>query len=782
MTTARTIADYANNLLLDFIDATHAEIRRLLRDAYGDTWLTDGVNKHVNRHYTDRVEQMLNSPMRVVDMGKTPEDIYGIEHIWQIINGNKSSFPNFFTNAETSNRSQVYLGEIAELRNNIAHRRGKHVLPRRDLIRTVGNCFMVLRAFASNEAEKFEQLYDSLSSGSSPWGAALEGYLPPSDEIYNEFVGRRGELNRLSDWLLDTDHPQFLVWGYGGSGKSALAYSFARAIKDGSNENLIATCWVSAKKEEYIEGEARQRHEDFSNLNTLIQAIGSALYGSDDITDTWDTSDLIKELKGMPSLLVIDDFDTVSGDTELEEFLLHDLRSTPTRIIYTSRHLVHGIRDSIEVRGFDGDDLKEFIERRAIVHGTNREECLARANGIQQVTDGHPLFVDDLIRHAHMVGVRQAVETWSQRRGDAARQYALQRQMEYLGRSCGDVLIALAACGKPLSVLEISNVSGITDDDCESGLRELERWRFVNKVAEDGSSSPAFSMNSNTKRLVQQTFSQDRRYKTSSDAFKSMISASRVPQEMSRRIKKIWKETADMANESFENAKSHLENEMASQQLPNRHELHGLLGWLYLRHGNLASEYTKLARKSFQQSHDLQSRELELYRNWVNMEKEIAERISTGTESANSTHEAVATQWNRCEEVVEMGISRCGKSQPLCYLGGYASGREARVKEWAGFSDYALASFRRAVEWYKEALDAPVVDKWSINKNQIYRGLALSYEGLRDDDLLKQTLLQWHHYADTGIRIDPIFESECTRLIRYNPNLRQIPQFRHFML
>lgn len=781
MVSPRTIADYANSLLLDFIDAAHAEIRRLLRQTHGEDWLTHGVNKHVNRHYIDRVEQMLNNPMRTVDMGKTPEDIYGIEHIWQVINGNRSSFPNFFTNAENSNRSQVYLGEIAELRHNIAHRRGSHVLHRRDLIRTLGNCLMILRAFESKEAENFDQLYESLSSGNSPWGAELEGYLPSSDEICAQFVGRRDELNQLSDWLLDSDVPQVLVWGYGGSGKSALAHSFARAIKDGSNEDLIATCWVSAKREEYIQGFAQRRHEDFSDLDTLIKAIWSALYWPDESPDDLSPQNLIAELQSVPSLLVIDDFDTVSQDARLAEFLMYDLRrNTPTRVIYTSRHLVTSLRE-IEVPPFSLEDLAEFVEIRAKAHGTDKDECLKRISGIQRVTGGYPLFVDDLIRHAHMVGVREAVETWSQRRGDAARQYSLRRQMEYLGQSCGDVLIALAASGKPLSVLEISNIAGVTDEDCESGLRELEHWRFVNKVTEIGSSSPAFSMNGNTKRLVQQTYGQDRRFRTSSDAFKNMTSASRVPQEMAQRIKKIKISTVEKAQTSFSDAKAHLEGEMLSQQLSNRHELHGLLGWLHFRHGGLAIEHVNLARQSFQKSHDLQSRDLELYRNWANMEKEIAERMSNEMAIGELSHDNVATQWNNCEEVVEMGISRCGRSQPLCYLAGYAANREARVKESAGFSDYAFASFGRAIDWYKEALGAPTADRWEVGKGQIYRGLVLCYEGLADDDHLKQILLQWLEYADTGSHVDSRFVSECSRIIRYNPSIQQVHQFRRFM-
>ena len=70
---------------------------------------------------------------------------------------------------------------------------------------------------------------------------------------------------------------------------------------------------------------------------------------------------------------------------------------------------------------------------------------LNRLKGIRSVTGGYPLFVDDLIRHASFFGIDRAMGDWGQRKGDAARQYALQRQVEYLSiSSCSDVLIALS--------------------------------------------------------------------------------------------------------------------------------------------------------------------------------------------------------------------------------------------------------------------------------------------------------------------------------------------------
>ena len=71
---------------------------------------------------------------------------------------------------------------------------GHHVLLKSDLIRILGNCRIVLSALDSPASEKFAEVVDSLIAGGSPWGRSLDGHLPPSDEIYSEFVGRPGNL------------------------------------------------------------------------------------------------------------------------------------------------------------------------------------------------------------------------------------------------------------------------------------------------------------------------------------------------------------------------------------------------------------------------------------------------------------------------------------------------------------------------------------------------------------------------------------------------------------
>ena len=438
----------------------------------------------------------------------------------------------------------------------------------------------------------------------------------------------------------------------------------------------------------------------------------------------------MKHLREMPTLLVVDDFDTVLDDEDLSAFLLYELRNTPTRVIYTSRHRVPGVKN-LEVPPFGDSDLKEFVRVRSVEYGANQQQCLARVDGIKRVTDGYPLFVDDLIRHAAIIGVDSAMEDWSQKRGDAAREYALRRQITHLGQSCGDVLIALSVANRPLLPVEVSNIAGLTDPDAEAGLRVLRDWKMVNQVTEDDSSSPAYRMNANTIRLVQQTFRDDNRLRTSKTAF-SALTGERVPEMKRRAIGQIIARVTKLEfTEGFESAEEHLNDSMTGE-LTDSPDLYGVLGWLYSKQS--VDQYGESARQAFDRSHRLGSSKVDTFYHWLTMEKNIAEAMITQAQEGSISNDAVAEQWKEVERIAEIGIDRCGASQVLCYWAGYAASREAKSRDLARQFAYAQGAYDRSMYRFNQALVSPMSDVSGVNKGQIYRGLTLACEGLGDED------------------------------------------------
>ena len=278
------------------------------------------------------------------------------------------------------------------------------MLRRSELLRFVRNAQLLLAALGSPTTTKFESIAINLEQGGSPWGHQLAGTLPPATEIVSEFVGREAEMRQLGTWLTSNDTRQCVIWGYGGSGKSALAYQFARAVRDGAPSSLQAVLWLSAKVREYVEGETRDRSADFDSIESFASAFWHALYGADPASIEPTGEGIVGELTETPLLFVVDDVDSVIDDEDLAHFLLYEIRTANSKIIYTSRQKLPGLH-TVEVTGFSEDELAPFVRSRTREYELDTEECLGRLRAIRSVTDGFPLFVDDLMRHAMFNGL-----------------------------------------------------------------------------------------------------------------------------------------------------------------------------------------------------------------------------------------------------------------------------------------------------------------------------------------------------------------------------------------
>jgi hypothetical protein len=745
---------YANELLLEFIDAFHHQLKADLQALYGDHWLEQGVQRHFKAEYFDRTRQMLESPMRVVDMDKTDEELFGVEHLWNIVNANwKGIYKERFVDQK---RTEVYLGEIAELRHNVSHRRQRHFLRRSELARFAQNCAMLLRCIGSPEVPKFEQTAESLSAGATPWGATLGGRIPAQDEVVDEFVGRKHHLRDLNAWLAG-DVPQLLVWGYGGAGKSALAYEFARETKEIAPNPLNAVAWVSAKSREYVEGREQPRRADFTDKTTLVQAVFNAVYDTDVSGGELTEDELLEHLGEMPVLLVVDDFDTVLADEELVEFLMHDVRSTGSRVLYTSRQKVAGLR-SIEVLGFEGPELESFVGVRAFEHGLDTKSSLKRLPAIHSVTGGFPLFVDDLLRYARLTGIDDALAAWSQRKGDAAREYALRRQLEQLGDISKDVLMALSVSDRPLTTLEMATLVAVTDDDAEHAVRRLLDWRLVNRVVSAEESRPGFTMNSNTARLVQRTYGNEPRMDGYRSKFKGLHST-KIPAARSAAIGSAIGITRSLViRGDIDSAISELRARMTGE-LSESPDLFGALGWAYSR---VPDKFLEEARQAFERAYELGNTKEDTYYHWASMELEHAV-ASIGRVPDRELLDA----WRRCGRVAELGVKICGGTRALCQLTGYAHTREAKTLERLNEFLQAGGVYAEAAGWLQRALAAPASPVKDVPRSLIYRGLALSQEGMGDVDALRETLGEWAKIAGG----DSAFRREHGRLCERFPEL-----------
>lgn len=746
------INSYANELLIDFLDSTHDQLRLILEKQYGDSWFEDGIERHLENKYFERTHTMLTSPMAIVDMNKSVDELYGVEHLASIIIGNWDIFEEHFKHRP---RTEVYFGEITELRHNLSHRRQHHILQRGELWRFVHNARLILSALDSPNAYRMESIANKLAQGGTPWGNQLSGTLPPSIDIVSDFVGRQSELDQLSHWLT-TDHAnQFMIWGYGGSGKSSLAYKFAQTVRDGAPTGLEAVVWLSAKSQEFMEGSTRERHPDFDDIDSFIRAFWMALYDFPPDASQHTRQALLAELSDTPSLVIVDDLDSVLDHEELAHFLLFELPATKSNFLYTTRQMVPGLQ-RIDVKGFSQTELDAFLRSCALSYDMDAEHIVDRAEAIHSVTNGFPLFVEDLLRHAMLNGLQTAIDDWSHRKGDAAREYALRRQLSSLGEASRRALIGVAVANRPVSSLELSNISGFTDDDVQQAVRELLGWRLLTRLEIDSSGRPTFSCNRNTQRLVQKTYGQDPLYKTFRSSFKNLSGSTLPPAHRKAVAMAISNARALVLRDDNEGAAESLRAAMTGE-LQSNADLWGVLGWVLSRDkiGSAVAD----ARAAFQRSHELDSKKEDTYFHWANMEIEIAEGLIN-----QGDDEDLLKQWRSAARVAELGIERCGETPSLCQMAAYLRNREAKTLERANQFTPAQGCYRQAAHWIRRAIAAPNAPGREVHPSQLYRTLIIAHEGAGDHVEVIEALNEWEAAVGSN---DLDFRREKDRLGNY---------------
>jgi predicted nucleic acid-binding Zn-ribbon protein len=301
--------------------------------------------------------------------------------------------------------------------------------------------------------------------------------VPSEDSIYLDFVGRNTLLQELMDCFANPDNKRCLLAGDGGKGKSAAAYRFVQCIPSLAKRFPLVV-WLSAKTRKFRDRSTTSSESpDFS---TAAEAIDRLLteYGAtaqDMEKSPADRKRLLFEyLDEFPAFIVADDIDTVLEDDEVVSLFTHEIPHTQSCVLITSRRAIPGLRSMI-VPGFDPLEAEEFVKSRIRLYELNTALFTAAViKEIAHITDGSPLYMDDLMRLAKIVDVKKAIKMWADKGGDEARKYALQREIEKLSQDARKILIAAAVTDDPVSFAELENVLELSEERLLAGLRPMQ--------------------------------------------------------------------------------------------------------------------------------------------------------------------------------------------------------------------------------------------------------------------------------------------------------------------
>jgi tetratricopeptide (TPR) repeat protein len=497
--------------------------------------------------------------------------------------------------------------------------------------------------------------------------------LPSEDSIYLDFVGRDSLLKDLAECFTNPDNRRCLLAGDGGKGKSAAAYRYVQGIRPGDGRYQVLV-WLSAKQRKFRDGEVSGiESPDFTNAEQAIDRL-LVEYGAtaeDMMKPAGEKKKLLLEyLNEFPAFIVADDIDTVLENDEVVGLFTHEIPHTQSSVLLTSRRAIPGIRSFI-VQGFDAIEAEEFVKSRIRLYQLDTRAFTTSAiKEIARITDGSPLYMDDLMRLARVLDLPNALRIWTERGGDEARKYALQREIEKLSTDARKVLIAAAVADDPISFAELENILELSEERLISALHELQTlFLFPKTPAVEG--EQRYQINLNTKKLVRLVEGTTEFYGRIDTRSKAL--AGKLPAVGHTLVGSLVRQAMLRVNAGQD---SEAESMLlaAIDKYPNAPDLHGVLGYIYKRQGRLAD-----ARRQFEAAFKFKANNREMYLHWVRME--IAEK-----------------EWSKALAVAEKAIKLL--QDPYEFVE-----KKVYILRQAGFDLYRGTHFEKAQKMWSEAVD-----------------------------------------------------------------------------
>ena len=603
----------------------------------------------------------------------------------------------------------------------------------------------------------------------------IQASLPPRESISPHFIGRREELARLDDWLRDPASRVWLLAGDGGKGKTAIAYQFATLVQEQGPAPLEFIIWLSAKRRHFIDRQITEvSNPDFGDIESALDYILTQYGWPGELpASVADKKQAVLEYLGeLPALIVLDDINSLEGDiVNTLSFFMTEVVRTKSKILLTSRLIPFGMDTlTTQIAGFQlrSEDGHEFVESRVRLFGLDPAAFDTRTvNNVLSVTDGSPLYIEDLLRLA-LLGddLRRVCTEWRDRKGGAARKYALGREFDRLTSDARDVLLAAALYNAPVSTSEIAVAAGrdFDVDRVQDALGELQSLFLVPKprIIED---IPRFVLNQNTRELVLNVTKSANpdRFERIAEAIKAVSGKSTRGDRRDRIVVGSYIRQAvslvklGRYTEAEETLKRGLE------ALPETPDLYGQLGWVYRRW--LPNGRTMDARECFGRAAKLNCTNGEMYYHWCQLEKEDG-------------------GWTRMAEAAMTGLKLLKDSLDLEYFAGYAFSRQAHDLLTSDHLERAEDEAERA----KQHLDKVLIDPEDLEPGQ-YRLHGMAYQAMiltmrtmariataRGDDgsternlrLLAEMLEKWNSEHPS----DPNYERVKNASMWFHPRLR----------
>lgn len=318
----------------------------------------------------------------------------------------------------------------------------------------------------------------------------IDHNLPDKSFICPIFVGRFGILNELWAWLADELQHSKVLAADGGKGKTSIAYEFCQLLITTRVEGIEQIIWLTAKNKQFkpIFNEYVSVPEThFNDMSTLLKELcirtGSIENNLEDLSVVQLTKLAKQNLKEYPSFIVIDDVDSSTPEEQKRILeMARTISSESSKILLTTRvNSIYSLDSSILIPGMFGDEFKDLINTlcdRLKLQKLN-DKNLAK---LEKASEGSPLFSESILRlFKQGSSIDLAIQEWTGKSGEAAREAALKKEVSELSLEAKKVLVTVCTVGS-CSKSEIRQLTDLEHTDIGSALQELDLLFLLNST------------------------------------------------------------------------------------------------------------------------------------------------------------------------------------------------------------------------------------------------------------------------------------------------------------
>ena len=667
-------------------NAALGHVARALAAQYGVGWFENQVKPLFSDGEWKKLEQQVPDRYAGLNIAvPRPFEWLGVAHLTTIVQKHGRYLVDGARTLQPQPRQRridhvaTQSRRVRDIRDPVAHPPTED-LPLRDLLYFTRLSQLVLDDLGL-QADAME-LAAILDNAGSPPSTQVEASIPPPSMIVRDFVGRENELQALTEWFSSDDEPIRVIAGGGGTGKSALAYQVAVEQIRLPVTRLNFILWMTAKQRMLSRGKIVSIEADIYDDGDTLQQLWLFFGGDGDP----DLATLLQILNDTPGLIIADDVDSLSGEGgERARALL--TREIPyrsrTKVLATSRRQLFGLENmTTTLTGFSQADTGTFVRSRLHEQSVPVEFTSSQIAKIKSVTDGVPLYIDDLLRFIQTLDFESALRQWKDTGGEDPRAYALKREFEGMSEEAKKVLLTASRMGRPVSAYDMSTVLRIGDDAILSAVNELRNLFFMS-LPSFVEGVPRFTVGATTARLVDDVMRDTYEYDRICKAVDYYEQQASVTGYERGRIGEVHRTVRHLINRGeLEDAEQVLDRALV--ELPSNPDLIGSRGYLF-KHWSPPRLVD--ARGAFAAAADLHSKNPSVYWEWADL---------------NMTQK----DYGAAAEAAERGLDECDTHPQLLRIAGAArrdlGNRLVKNIEYGR----AIEEYRKARVHFKQLLDA----------------------------------------------------------------------------